>query len=172
MKILLAVLGALVVVVAAAMAWLGAFATLQVEERDMGPYLFVYVQDATGDFGRVGELTAALGKRLETAGFTARRPAQIYYPAGRGIQNQIGFVVDRPVGPEVLGSDTFFRPLPVQRCMVVRFPYRNSASFAVGASRVDPLLRAHREAKNYAETSAIVILDGERILYLQPIAPA
>lgn len=171
MKILLTVVGALVVAGAGAMAWLGAFATLAVEERDMGPYPFVYVQDATTDFGRVGELTAALGERLEAAGFTARRPAQVYYPTGRGIQNQIGFVVDRAVGPEVLGTDTFFRPLPAQRCMVVRFPYRNPASFAVGAMRVDPVLRAHRQTKNYAETSAIVILDGDHILYLQPIAP-
>jgi hypothetical protein len=169
---LLIVLAVLAGVVAGALAWLGAFAPVQVDEQDMGPYLFVYVQDPTVDFGRIGELTEALGARLQTAGVTNRKPAQVFYPAGRGIPNQIGFVVDRAVGNEVLGAETFFRPIGVQRCAVARFPYRNPASFIVGYFRVDPALRKHRQAKKYAEGSVMVILEGDTIVYVQPAAPA
>lgn len=170
MKITLAVLGGLLVVVAGLLGWLGALSPVQIQEQDFGPYAFVYVQDATTDFKKIGQLTAALGERLEAAGFKGRRPAQIYYPKGRGSQNQIGFVVGRTVPIEILGSDTFFRPIPTQRCMAARFPFRNPLSYIVGYFRVDPAFAAHRKRKNYAETSAMVIHEGDSILYLQPVA--
>lgn len=172
MKMTIAVAGALLALVAGALAYMGVFGDVKVGEQEVGPYPFVYIQDETTDFGRIGELTEALGERLEAAGYTQRKPAQIYYSVGRGIQNQIGFVVDRAVSLEVLGADTFFRPLPRQRCTVARFPYRNSLSFMVGRFRVDPAFMAYRKAKGYEETSTIVIREGREILYLQPIGPA
>ena len=171
MKLLLVVLGGLAVVVAGLLGWMGALSGVQVQEQDMGPHPFVYVQDTTTDFSKVGQLTEALGQRLEAAGFTQRQPAQIYYPAGRGIQNQIGFAVDRVVGNDVLGSDTFFRPIPAQRYIVARFPFRNPLSFLLGHYRVEPALGRHRKQKNYAETQVMVILEGDSIVYLQPVAP-
>jgi len=170
MKKVLAIAGGLAVAVAGLLGWMGALSGVPIEERDLGPYDFVYVQDPTNDFSKVGELTEGLGQRLEAAGFTQREPAQIYYPAGRGIQNQIGFVVDRVVGNDVLGSDTFFRTVPVQRYIVARFPFRNRLSFVLGHYRVDPALREHRRQKRYGEASVMVILEGDSILYLQPVA--
>lgn len=172
MKIGLGVVGAVLVLIVAVLGWLGALGSVAVIEREMGPYRFVYVQEASSDSAKVGELTHALGERLEAAGFTQRRAAQEYYPTGRGIQNQIGFMVDRPVGLDVLGMETFFREVPAQRFMVVSFPYRNRLSFAVGAMRALPALRAHRAQQKYAEPSTMVILEGDRILYLESISPA
>lgn len=169
MKITLAVLGGLLVIMAALLGWMGALAAVPVQEQDHGPFSFVYVQDATADFGRVRELTEALGQRLETAGFRQRKPAQIYYPTGRGIQNQIGFVVDRTVPFELLGAETFFRPIPAQRYAAARFPFRNPLSYVLGYFRVDPVLKEHRQQKKYAESSVMVILEGDSILYLQRI---
>lgn len=171
MKMLLAVVGSLALAVVGALAWMGALSGVEVQEQDMGPFPFVYVQDPSADFGRVGELTEALGARLHAAGFAQRQPAQVFYPAGRGVQNQIGFVMDRVVPIEVLGSDTFFRPVPPQRFMVARFPYRNPLSFMLGSMRVDAALQRHRRQKNYREAQVMVILQGDSILYLQPIAP-
>lgn len=168
-KILLFVVGIVLVIVLGGLGYMGAFAAVKVEEREMGPYLFVYVQESTTDFGKIGELTESLGKRLEEAGFEQRKPAQVFYPTGRGIQNQIGFMVDRPVGRQILGFDTFFRPIAVQRYMVARFPYRNPLSFVLGYFRVDPAFKAHREAKGYPETNATVILEGDSIHYLQRV---
>lgn len=171
MKILLAVAGALVLLGLGTLGWMGALTGVQVQEQEMGPYPFVYVQEPGTDFARVGELTEALGRRLDAAGFTQRRPAQIFYPAGRGVQHQVGFVVDRVVPNDVLGSDTFFRPVPSQRSMVARFPYRNPLSYAVGAWRVDAALERHRQQQGYADGHVMVILEGDAIVYLQPIAP-
>lgn len=171
MKTLLIVMAAVLVAIVSALAWLGVFGGIEVQEAEMGPYPFVYVQDASADADRIAERTRALDARLEAAGYMARRPAQIRYPAGRGIPDQFGFVVQRAVGPELLGSDTFFRPVPVQRCLVASFPYRLAASQALASMRIEPALEAYREAHDYAETNLFVIIDGERIRYLQPIAP-
>lgn len=169
MKTTFMVTAVVLAVLAAGLGYMGLFSPVKVEERDVGPYEFIYVQEETTDFGKIGELTEALGQRLEQAGFTDRRPAQVYYPTGRGIQNQIGFVVDRAATREVLNIDTFYRLISAQRCMTARFPYRNPLSFVLGHLRVEPAFRSYREAKGYAQTHATVILENDHILYLQPI---
>lgn len=172
MKILLGALAAVIGLAVGVLGWMGALSPVQIAERDMGPYQFVYVQEASTDSARIGALTDALGERLEAAGITQRRPAQEYFPTGRGIQNQIGFVVEQTVNRDVLGPETFLRPIPVQRYMVVEFPFRNSLSFVVGLFRVEPAFRRYIAQMKYAATSAMVILDGDKILYLEFIAPA
>ena len=172
MKIVLGALGALLVVILAVLGWLGALSPVAVIEREMGPYQFVYVEEATADPAKIGELTVALGQRLDTAGIAARKPAQEYSPTGRGMQNQIGFMVEQSVNRDVLGTDTYFRSIQVQRYMVVTFPFRGPLSFVVAEVRVGAALGAHRKQQRYAETGTLVILDGDRILYLEPISPA
>ena len=171
MKLALAIVGGLLLAIGVFLGWLGAFSVVTVQEQDLGPYSFVYVQDTTTEFRKVGQLTKALGDRLDAAGFPQRQPAQIYYPTGRGIQNQIGFIVDRTVPFELLGAETFFRPIPSQRYMVARFPFRNPLSFLVGYFRAGPALAEYRQQKGYAEGYTMVILEGGSIVYLQPVAP-
>jgi hypothetical protein len=170
-KIVLGALGALLVVILAVLGWLGALSPVEVVEREMGPYQFVYVQEASTDPARIGALTVALGERLDAAGIAARKPAQEYAPTG-GMQNQVGFMVEQSVGRDVLGTDTYFRPIAAQRYMVVTFPFRNRLSFVAAEMRVASALAAHRKQQRYAETGTLVILDGDRILYLEPITPA
>lgn len=170
MKTTIGALAALALAVTGALAWMGAFSGVRVVEQDMGPYAFVYVQDTTTDFGRVGELSAALDARLAAANFTDRKPMQVYYPVSSGAQNQIGFVVDRTATIDFLGAETFFRQVPAQRMLVVRFPYRNRFSFLVGHGKADGELEAHRAAKGYGDAPAMVLLEGKTILYMQPIA--
>ena len=170
MKTALLVLGALLALLAGVAAWMGAFASVQVQEQDINPYPFVYVQDTTTDFSKVGELTEKLGGWLAQGGYPTNQPAQVYYPVGRGIQNQIGFIIDRAIPAEQLDAETFFRAIPAQRCLVARFPFKNRFSFILGHGKVGPALDTYRKQKGYPETYAIVILEGKSILYLQPVA--
>lgn len=169
MKILLGALGAALAIVLGLLGWMGALSPVAVAERDMGPYQFVYVQEASSEHAKVDELTDALAQRLDAAGVTARKPAQEYYPVSRGIQNQVGFMVDQTVQPDALGAEAFQRPIAVQRYMVVEFPYRNHLSFAIARLRIEPALRRYGGARKYVETSSMVIQDGASILYLSPI---
>ena len=171
MKVTAIVVGVLALVLGGGAAWLGMFGKVTVAEADQGPYAFVYVQEPSVDFGKIGEITKELDARLELAGIGNRKPAQLYYPAGRGIQNQIGFVVDKAMGQDVLGITTFFRNIPAQRYVVARFPFRNPLSFIAGHLRVASKLAAYRKAHGIPETNSMVILDGDTILYLQPVTP-
>ena len=171
MKIAAISVAVLVAVVAALAAWLGMFSSVTVVEEEVGPLAFVYVQEATTDFSKIGKITTELGERLEQAGLTQRKPAQLYFPAGRGIQNQIGFVVEGSMGQGVLDATAFFRSVPVQRYAVVRFPFRNPLSFLAAYHKVNSKLRAYRKEKGIPESSFMVILDGATIVYLQPVTP-
>lgn len=170
MKIAAIAVAVLLAVVAGLAGWLGMFSSVTVVEADMGPMSFVYVQEASTDFGKIGELTTELGERLDQAGVTDRKQAQLYFPAGRGIQNQIGFVIEGAIVPGVLGATTFFRKLPLQRYAVVRFPFRNSLSFIAGYFKVGSTLHSYRKSKGIPDTHSMVILDGDTILYLSPVS--
>lgn len=169
MKIAAIAAAVVAAIVAGLAAWLGMFGEVEVSERNMGPYAFVYEQEPSTDFGAFGAITEDLGERLEAAGIKSRRPAQVFFPPGRGIQNQVGFVVEGSVGANLLDVDTFFRNVPSQRYAVFRFPFRNSLSFLAGYFRVEPALEEYRKARNIANGSTMVILDGDSILYLQPL---
>ena len=109
MKIAAISVAVLVAVVAALAAWLGMFSSVTVVEEEVGPLAFVYVQEATTDFSKIGKITTELGERLEQAGLTQRKPAQLYFPVGRGIQNQIaqpGNKVAMTVAVDELGWST------------------------------------------------------------------
>jgi hypothetical protein len=168
MKILIGVLAVLALAVLGLLAWMGAFGRVNVVEQELGPYPFVYVQDTTTDFGRIGELSAALDARLAAADFRVRRPMQVYSPVSAGVPNQIGFVVDRTATIDFLGPDTFFRQVPMQRFAVARFPFRNRFSFLVAHGRAESALEKHRTAKGYREAPAIVLLEGTTITFMQP----
>lgn len=168
--IVVGVLAVAVAVVGAA-AWMGLFVAVSVAEENLGPFPFVYVQEPSTDFGKIGDITETLGAQLEAAGVAVRKPAQIYFPSGRGIQNQIGFVVERAQAQEVLGINSFFRNVPAQRYAVAKFPFRNPLSFLAGYYRVGPKLKAYRKDKGIAESSTMVILEDGFIVYLQPVVP-
>lgn len=148
--------------------WMGTFSSVKVVETDMGPYSFAFVQDTASDPGAVADQVKAFDERLEAAGFTQRRPAQVYFPAG-GAQNQFGFVVDRTVTVDILGSNAFFMVVPPQRFTVARFPYRNGLSYTFGDGKALGALAQYRKEKGYPAAWTMVIREGDSIVYLQPV---
>ena len=151
-----------------ALGWMGVFTSVKVVETDMGPYSFAFVHAQAAQLDKFDELTDAFGKRLEAAGYSQRRPAHVVFPAG-GAQNQFGFVVERTVSAEVLGSDAFFMVVPPQRYTVVRFPYRNGLSYRIGQGKADAALGAYRKEKGYPAAHLMVIREGDSLVYLQPV---
>ena len=154
-----------------ALAYLGAFASVVVEERTMGPFHFVYRTLDGSDPRRVGEITDRVGMALRAAGVTKIRPFDIFYPEGAGKPNEIGWEVaeEHAQSLATLGSAYLQRTLPAQPCMVARFPWKHPLSFVVGFLRVDGALRAHREANGYQAAPAYTLNEGKQIAYIQPV---
>ncbi len=161
----------LLVVSLAALAYLGAFASVEVEERAMGPFRFVYRALDGADPRRVGEITEQVGNALRIAGVTRIRPFDVYYPDEASTPNEIGWEVAEEQWQALAGLDLSLlqRTIPAEPCMVARLPWKHPISFVVGFFRVDGALRAHREANGYQAAPAYTLNEGATIAYIQPV---
>jgi hypothetical protein len=171
----LRVIAALVLVLTAlalaAAAWLGAFARLEVVEQELEPRRFVYRAMTGADPREVGRVTDQVNAALREAGVTPLAPLGVYYPAGSAQPNEIGWTVDETHAARLSGLDPslLHRTLRREAAMTVRFPWRHPLSYVVGALRVIPALRAHREAHGYQDGPSYTLHAGDTILYAQPI---
>jgi len=155
----------------AAGAWLGAFARIRVEERVAGPHRFVYRTLRGTSPREVGRITDEVAAALRAAGAKPVQPLDLYYPQGSGNENEIGWTVDDTDAARVAapGAALVQRTLPAEPAMTVRFPWQHPLSYAVGALRVIPALRAHRELHDYQDGPSYTLHEGDTILYVQPI---
>lgn len=166
-RVLLAVLFALALACVAFLAWLGAFSGVVIEERPIGPYLFVYRDLPEVTPADVGRVTTALIAELAAVGVTAVRPLGVYAPDGSA---QIGVAVGEGAAKVAGLAEVRARSLVAERGMVARFPWRMPLSFVVSYLRVNPAFERYRETRGYAVAPAWVLLEGGEIVNMMPIA--
>jgi hypothetical protein len=166
MRVAFACLAALVAASVGFLAWLGAFATVSIEERPIGPYLFAYRELPEATPADVGRVTEEVASELAAAGATELRPLGVYAPDGSA---QIGVAVgggreklDAPPGVKL-------RELAAERGLTASFPWRMPLSFLVSYLRVNPAFERYREAQGYGIAPAWVLLDGPTIVNMMPI---
>jgi hypothetical protein len=166
MRFVLAALALGVAAAAAFLAWLGAFTSVSIEERPVGPFVFAYRDLADATPGDVGRVTAEVAAELAVRGITDVKPLGVYAPDGSA---QIGVAVG--AGREKLAGarDVKVRELAAERGLVADFPWRMPLSFLVSYLRVNPAFERYREAKGYAIAPAWVLLDGPTIVNMMPV---
>lgn len=168
-KIVLIVLLVIVLAILAFAIYMGAFSIVVIEEREQGPYTLVYREMSGNDMKQVGEITLALNTLLAERGIVRRKPFDIFFPDGRA---EIGFAIEGALPGQIAGlsNQAKVREIPAQRCMVARFPWRNTLSFFVGYLKVDPALTNYRTEHGYSKVEAYSLDDGDTIVYMQPIS--
>ena len=166
-RIVLGALLALTLACVAFLAWLGAFSRVVIEERPIGPYLFVYRDLPEVSPADVGRVTSELIAELAGAGVTAVQPLGVYSADGSA---QIGVAVREGAEKVAALADVRARSLVAERGLVARFPWRMPLSFVVSYLRVNPAFERYREAKGYAVAPAWVLLEGDEIVNMMPIA--
>jgi hypothetical protein len=150
--------------------YLGALRSVQIVEREEGPFLFIYREVPGTDQRRIGKATTELHADLESAGVRTMRPFDLFQPQDSKLPNQIGFVIPESDSAKLVSlKGAIQRTIPRQRYMATDFPFRNRLSFIVGYIKVNPALAKYRSEKSYGPTYAIARNDGELITYLQPI---
>ena len=167
MRIALAALALLVAAGVALAAWLGAFATVSIEERPIGPYVFAYRELAEATPSDVGRVTEEVARELAAAGASELRPLGVYAPDGSA---QIGVAVG--AGRERVEGlrGVRVRELSADRGLAAEFPWRMPLSFLVSYLRVNPAFERVREERGYGIAPAWVLLDGATIVNMMPIA--
>lgn len=166
-RIVLGALLALALAGAAFLAWLGAFTSVSIEERPIGPFVFVYRDLPEATPADVGRVTSELVAELAAAGVTGVKPLGVYAPDGSA---QIGVAVGEGAEKVAGLPDVRARALVAERGLVARFPWRMPLSFVVSYLRVNPAFERYREAKGYAVAPAWVLLEGDEIVNMMPIA--
>ncbi len=155
-------------ILAAFLAYLGAFHRVVIEEANHGPFTFVYREMVGTDMRQIEEITMALAGPLAEAGIDSRVPLDVFYPDGR---TEAGFAVDGAEEAQLrrLEGHALVREIAADTFMSTRFPWRNPLSFIVGYFKVDPALARHRAAHGYKKVEALALNTANTILYLQPI---
>lgn len=149
--------------------WLGAFAQVAIEERPIGPYVFAYRELPGATPADVGRVTAELEAELVAAGASQLRPLGVYAPDGSA---QIGVAVGANVEKLAAVPNVSVRELAAERGLVATFPWRMPLSFLVSYLRVNPAFERRRAERGYAVAPAWVLLDGDTIVNMMPIAEA
>jgi len=158
---------ALVLAGAAFLAWLGAFSVVVIEERPIGPFVFAYRELTDATPGDVGRITAEVMAELAAAGATELRPLGVYAPDGSA---QIGVAVGGGLEKLEQIADLRVRQLEAQSGLVAVFPWRMPLSYLVSYLRVNPAFERYREANGYSVAPAWVLLDGDTIINMMPVA--
>ena len=116
------------------------------------------------DYSLIGKTTTEITNILKQYNFSNQKPLQVFYPDTEN-KVEVGFLVDEKVNDlKELKSKT----IPQCQCLITSFPWRNSLSFILGFSKVDPVLNNHRKSNNYKKTEVMVMLD-DSIVYMQRI---
>lgn len=147
--------------------------SIDIVEREVGPYSLVYRTMRGTDLQQAGAITTELESLLDRNGVTPRRPFDVFYPADSQ-PNEIGFVLTAGIAEQTRASlasipGVQLREVPRQRAMVTRFPWKSRLSFLVGYLKVDPALRAYRDKAWYKDAPAYALNQGTTIAYMQPV---
>ncbi|MCP4135519.1 MAG: GyrI-like domain-containing protein [bacterium] len=171
---------ALVVIVAVLifLGYSGLFTSIKVTEKEMGPYTLVY-KDHKGSYKETmkiqGEITSSLLKDLK---IETKRGFGIFYDdpekvKEEDLRSEVGMILEEKEHSrkEEISKKYTVKMFPVQRAVVVEFPFKNTVSILLGLSKVYPKLEEHIKKKGYAENHIMELYNfpQKKILYIAPI---
>lgn len=159
--------------------YLGAFTSLAVQEKTIGPYTFVY-EKITGDYSKSGKVMQDLYYRLKgEEGIETFKGIGIYYDDPRFVakdklRSVAGCVLEKNDYHKILNLRLKGYKImnhPQRMSLVVEFPYKNMASIYVGMARAYPLLNKYIKENNYklGQATEIYDLEAKKIIYAIPL---
>jgi len=176
MKKVLIVLGILIVIIAVAalsyLSYMGAFATVKIVEKEMGPFYFVY-EPYKGDYAKVGPVMDKVYNRLASE-FNIKpiRGMGIYYSDPKttkpaDLKSEVGFLLERS---DALQADVIMKKMKVRimfpkKYITAEFPMKNKMSIIIGIMKAYPKLGEYMKANGYKPVPSIEIYEKDRIIY-------
>lgn len=176
LHIALGIVFALLVVVLTAAAWLGAFRSVAVERRSVGPFALVYAEQR-GHYRQTGGTVDGVMAALREAGIQPGRGFGIFYddPAKvkeAELRSEAGAVVDAADVRRLGGLRKRFkvRTFAKQDCLVAAFPMRHSLSMLLGVMKAYPKLASAAKEHGVTPTRSLELYDpGRSIEYVMPV---
>lgn len=174
MKKALIIVGVLVAVLFAFVAYSGLFYTVTVTEKEIGPFTMV-LKKHSGSYYKTGavfdEVETALkktmeGKKLKAVGLYYDDPAQI---KEEELRSECGFIIEKGDLKKIgaLKSGLFVKDFEKTTCAVGEFPLKSFLSYMLGPSKAYPALAAYGKLKKLSGDFGMEIYDmqSKKILY-------
>jgi len=176
MKKVLTVLLILIVLAAVAALsyayYLGAFTKINVSEKEMGPFYFVYMP-YKGDYAKVGPVMNKVCGKLTTE-FNIRpiRMMGIYYSNPKttktaDLKSDVGCLLEKS---DAAKADVIMKKMRVRimfpkKYCTAEFPMMNQMSIILGIMKAYPEITKYMASKGYKMTPAMEIYEKGRITY-------
>jgi len=155
--------------------YMGMFSPLVIEEKEMGPYTYAYVE-FTGPYHEIGPSMMELDEKMRAAGFNSTDGIGIFYddPAqtpAEELRSDVGSIItDADMSLIEENQDNFnFVTLEKRNYLVAEFPIKNMASYMLGPMKVYAEFGKYLEEQGIAvPTKGIEIYDmtNNVILYM------
>jgi hypothetical protein len=178
MKSVVIVVTAVLIACVGVLAYLGFFSTVEVRERDMGPYQIVY-REHVGDYGGTAVIQDEVcSELLDGEKVRVSRGFGLYYDDPRTVKREnlrsiAGCILEEQDYPRIadLKKRHLVREYARTRCLVAEFPYKGTLSIFAGVICVYPRLEEYTREKKLGKGPVMEIYDipGKKIVYLMQL---
>ncbi|MCX6781843.1 MAG: hypothetical protein NTW66_01885 [Candidatus Magasanikbacteria bacterium] len=162
------VLGILAVIIVAALGYayyVGFFAKIAVEEKEMGPYVLVY-EEHRGAYKDIGIVMDKVYKSLLADGVETTRGMGIYYNNPQNtpeadLRSIGGSLIEEKDMDKLPVLEKKYKVMRIekQKSIVVEFPYINQWSIMAGVMRVYSVMSKYIADHNYQTKEMVEIYD-------------
>jgi len=155
----------------------GFFATVEIIEKDMGPYELVYKKHI-GDYSKSYIIQNEVYESLLADGIETERGFGIYYDNPKTVEitklrSDLGCILNSENSKKIesFSSKYNIRIKEKSNCVVIEFPYINKLSIIAGVIKVYPAFGAYAAEKGIELGEAMEIYDitNKKITYLMVI---
>lgn len=169
------VLVLVVAVLTGVFSYYGLFASVDIKEKDAGPYLLVYTKHI-GDYNKVAPVMDKVYYDLKDIyNIETTKGFGLYYDSPQEVSKDklrsiVGCIVE---GKSIIDLDEVtkkysVKEYPLSKSLVAEFPYKGYISIMLGIFKVYPKLNKYIEEHKYDEAPIMELYDmpNERIEYI------
>lgn len=173
-KYLLALIVLAILLIGGYLYFLGAFDSVLVDERMMGPYTLVY-QEHTGSFSEVGPVFDEVYQKLSDNGIDTMLGMGIYYGnpavvAESELRSEVGSLIDEVQAMTIDREEYNIKEIEQAKYIVVSFPFKNSLSYMIGVMKAYPAIEKYLNANGYSESEySIELYLADKTYYMMPV---
>ncbi len=164
--IITTIIAVIIIVLLAALSRYGLFASVNISEKNIGPYLLVYKKHI-GDYKNVGPIMDKLYYDLkDNYALETTKGFGLYYDNPqevnkKSLRSVVGCIVEGKTIDELkkVGDKYGVREYPSSKSVVAEFPYKGKMSIILGIFKVYPKLSAFIKEKQYVKTPIMELYD-------------
>lgn len=168
----------LIAVLAVSLLWyLGAFSSIKVVEKEMGPFVMAY-ESFVGPYQNTPPVFEKVQKILTDADIKSTKGLGVYYDdpskvAQDKLRSDCGAIIE----PQDLSKlvkvrkELKVKVLPKRMCLVAEFPLKNQLSMIIGIMKAYPAIAKIAAEKKYKMTASMELYDmpAKKTLYIMEI---